>query len=135
LNFFHESGEHVGFGDNPGLDAFSEDDGSTVASSEANVSVFGFTRAVDLTAHNCDFDWGIHGTQELVNSVGELSNVDVRATTGRAGDHLDTFFAQAEGLQDFVANLNFLLRFVGEGDANGVTDAFIEKNSQANSTT
>src|SRR6266849_5728956 len=91
-----------------------------------------FAGTVDDAAHDGDVDGGLHFGETTLDFVGDLDDVDFDAAAGWARDEGDAAVAQFERTQDLVCYGNLFLRFGGEADADGVTDATGEQEAEAN---
>src|SRR5205085_5217924 len=99
--------------------------------SQSDIRVAGFARAVDDAAHDGDVDGRLHFGETLLDLVGDADDIDLDTATGWAGDESNATIAQFERAQDFVGDGNLFFRLRAQADADGVTDASGEQQTQA----
>ncbi len=112
---------------------------------DADVGGFGFARAVDDAAHDCEshgfdavvlrFPRGHHFADVGLGAFGEfLEGRAGGAATAGAGGYARRKRAQAERLKNFAACVNFFAAIAAgarrERNANRVADAVVEKNAE-----
>lgn len=99
------------------------------ASGGSDVSVVGvghFSGAVDDASHDGDVEAFevAGGVPDFIEDGGEI---EFSASARGAGDVFDLGFAEAAGLEDFVADGDFVDGVFGEADSDGVADSFHEE--------
>ena len=60
---------------------------------DAEVGVAGLARTIDRAAHHSNFEVLLVSSQPRLDDLGELVDLDIRAATRRARDHLGTHVA------------------------------------------
>ena len=96
LDFFHESGEHFGFGHYPHLLALAENNRPAGASGDSHVGVLGLAGSVDLAAHNGHLDFLVAAFDQRVHIVGQFHHVYVGAAAAGAGDQRGALVPQVQ---------------------------------------
>ncbi len=101
------------------------------AAGQADVGLARLARAVDDAAEHRERQGRVDMLEPLFQRLNGADDVEALARAAGAGDDLDPAGADAQRLQDLVADPHFLFRFGGERDADGVADAGPEQVADA----
>src|SRR3546814_16783602 len=95
---------------------------ASAAASDADVRFAGLSRAIDDAAKYGERKRVMDMLKPLLKRLNSAD--DIKALSCAAWARHDSYSARANAkrFQDFIADPNFLLRFVGKGDADGVAD-------------